>query len=103
VKRLEHHDIECRLQFFEHGTERSAHNAGTNEDDVRIFIHSPTSFGATSVRSAVGMGTDYRVIAFAMTSQLKVVSVCERMTHGDRAPVETYVDSISSPSKFSIF
>jgi hypothetical protein len=49
------------------------------------------------------MGTDCRVIAFAMTSQLKVVSVCERMTHGDRAAVEAYVDSISSPSKFSIF
>jgi hypothetical protein len=32
-----------------------------------------------------------------------IPKLMEYVTHGDRAGVEAYVDSVSSPSKFSIF
>jgi hypothetical protein len=36
VERLDHRDIERRLELLEKDTERGAHDAGTHEDDVRL-------------------------------------------------------------------
>ena len=35
VKRLEHHDVERRLQLLENGAQRGAHDACADQDDVR--------------------------------------------------------------------
>src|SRR5262249_13908240 len=36
VKRLDHRDVEPRLEFLQKDAERGAHDAGTHEDDVRL-------------------------------------------------------------------
>ena len=46
VERLDHQDIERRLELLQEDAERGAHDAGTHEDDVRlaggaIFYHGP--------------------------------------------------------------
>jgi len=36
VERLDHQDIERRIEFLQKNAERGAHDAGTHEDDIRL-------------------------------------------------------------------
>src|SRR5262249_49321150 len=55
VERLDHRDIERRLEFLEKDAERGAHDAGAHQDDIRlaaIFAHGSSRRRA---RSQIGM------------------------------------------------
>jgi hypothetical protein len=36
VERLDHHNIERRLKFFQKDAQRGAHDAATHQDDIRL-------------------------------------------------------------------
>src|SRR5262249_10609927 len=45
VERLDHRDLERRLELLEKDAERGAHDAGTHEDDIRLARGSIVTHG----------------------------------------------------------